>query len=123
MRVVIADDSVLFLERLKTLLQTFEEIEIVGISENGRDVEDKIKTTKPDLAIIDIKMPEKNGIEVIKEIRKENKEVKFMVLTFYCSDQYRKLAIKSGSDYFYSKVDDFDEVQTKVNELIIKSNR
>jgi len=122
MKVLIADDSIIFVERLKSMLQTLEGVDIVGVSENGKDAIDKIKSTKPDLAIIDIKMPKMNGIEVINEIRKENKEIKIITLTFYNSDLYKKLTLSSGSDYFFSKVDEFDKMILKVNELILQES-
>jgi len=123
MRVVIADDSILFLERLKALLQTLKGVEIVGISNNGKDAVDKIKATNPDLAIIDIKMPKMNGIEVINEVRKENKKVKIMVITFYNSELYRKLSLSSGSNYYFSKVDEFDKIIIEVNELMLNKSK
>ena len=118
MRVLIADDSDLILERLKELLCSMETIEIVATKKNGNETLEALRVLKPDLAIIDVKMPGLNGLEVLNEIRKENKSIKVIVLTFFASDYYRQLADLAGADYFFSKVDDFDKVHLAVRDVM-----
>lgn len=120
MRVVIADDSDLILDWLKEMLSAFEGVEIVAALQNGTDALDALMTLKPDLAIIDLKMPGMTGLEVLKEIRKIDKDVKFIILTFYAFDPYRQSAVKAGVDYFFSKVDDSEKVSRVVAELLAK---
>ena len=60
---------------------------------------------------------------VLKEIRKEDKSLKFIILTFYAYDPYRKSAVKAGVDYFFSKVDDFDQVMVVVKRLLEKETK
>ena len=118
MRVLLADDSDLILERLQQMLCPDPRVEIVGTFKNGKDTLAALRILKPDLAIVDIKMPGLSGLEVLHEIRKEDSTVKFIILTFYSSDNYRKLAILSGADYFFSKVDDFEKISGVVSELL-----
>jgi DNA-binding NarL/FixJ family response regulator len=120
MRVLLADDSKLILERLQEMVKMYDHAEIVASLTNGTDTLNAIKLLKPDLAIVDIKMPGMNGLEVLSEIRKEDKTLKFIILTFYSSDYYRKLAIQSGADYFFSKVDDFEKLTMVVAGMIWK---
>jgi DNA-binding NarL/FixJ family response regulator len=120
MRVLLADDSRLMLERLTEMLNMYRDTEIVGSFNNGIDTLAGLRTLKPDLAIVDIKMPGLTGLEVLNEIRKENKTVKIIILTFYSSDYYRKMAIQAGADYFFNKVDDFDEVSMVVAGILWK---
>lgn len=121
MRVVIADDSVLMLERLQQMLNLLEQVEVVGVFQNGSDALDAVQRLKPDLAILDNKMPGLNGIDVIGEIRKENHSVKLMLLTFYSDSYYRMKAMKAGADYFFSKSDDFEKIPGVIAELNISS--
>jgi len=114
MRVLLADDSDLILRRLQEMLIVHNHVEIVGVLRNGTDTLEALRILKPDLAIVDIKMPGLSGLEVLKEIRKEDKIVKFIILTFYSLDYYRQLAIQSGADYFINKADDFDKVSLLV---------
>ena len=118
MRVLLADDSDLILERLKEVLCSIEQVEIVASLRNGNETLEAIKVLKPELVIVDIKMPGLNGLEVLNEIRKDNKSIKFIVLTLFASDYYRQLADLAGADYFFSKVDDFDKVAIAVDDVL-----
>ena len=102
------------------MVSMHKEVEIVAILNNGTDALEAIRKLKPDLAIVDNKMPGLSGLEVLNEIRKEDTTVKFIILTFYSQDYYRKLAIQSGADYFFSKVDDFEKVSHLVEKLAEK---
>jgi len=70
LRVVIADDERPARLFLKTILQSFEDVEIVGCAENGAEAVEIIKSSKPDLALLDLQMPEVSGLEVVKLLRK-----------------------------------------------------
>ena len=118
MKVLLADDSVLILERLQYILRMFQQVEIVGTFANGTDTLEALKVKKPDLAIVDIKMPGMSGLDVLKEIRKVNKAMRFIILTFYTTDYYRELAIREGVDYFFSKSEDFERVSQVVEEMV-----
>jgi len=118
MKVLLADDSVLILERLQYILRMFQQVEIVGTFANGTDTLEALKVKKPDLAIVDIKMPGMSGLDVLKEIRKVNKAMRFIILTFYTTDYYRDLALKEGVDYFFSKSEDFERVSQVVEEMV-----
>jgi DNA-binding NarL/FixJ family response regulator len=121
MRVLLADDSDLILERLTEMLVTYKHLEIVASLKNGTETLNALRTLKPDIAIVDIKMPGLSGLEVLTEIRKEDRNIKFIILTFYSSDFYRNLAEKAGTDYFFNKVDDFDKVSVAVADIICKA--
>ncbi len=120
MKVLLADDSELILERLKEMLSSYKMIDIVGSLKNGTDTLDALRTLKPDLAIVDIKMPGLSGLEVLQRIRKEDKTIKIIILTFYSSDYYRSIALKAGADYFFNKVDEFQEVALVVAGMLLK---
>lgn len=120
MKIVLADDSELMLDWLREMLKAFKQVEIVAAVNNGLDALNALKTHKPGLAIVDMKMPGLSGLEVLKEIRKVDKDVKFIILTFYAFDPYRQSAVTAGVDYFFSKVDDFDKVSQVVAELLEK---
>ena len=70
LRVIIADDERPAREFLKSILREFENVEIVGEAENGSDAVELIKSVKPDLAILDLKMPELSGLDAVKLLRK-----------------------------------------------------
>jgi two-component system response regulator DesR len=126
MKVLLADGSDLILEWLREMLSAFEQVEIVAELKNGNDTLAALRALKPDLAIVDMKMPGLSGLEILIQIRKEDRPVKFIILTFYAFDAYRQSAVKAGVDYYFSKVDDFEQVALVVAELLAKeknSNR
>ncbi len=118
MRVVIADDSDLIRDRLQQMLNQFGQVEIVGSYTNGIDTLHALKELKPDLAIIDVKMPGLTGLQVLSEIRKVDKRVKIIILTFFNSGIYYNMAIEEGADYFFSKANDFEKISLVVTDLI-----
>lgn len=120
MRIILADDSDLIIDRLTAMLAMYSKAEIVGVYSNGTDALEGIRTLSPDLAILDIKMPGLTGLEVTSAARKENKKLRIIILTFYSSEYYKSLAIKSGADFFLNKVDEFDEVSMVVAGLLWK---
>lgn len=123
MKVLLADDSGLILDRLKEMLSMHKHVEVVASLKNGKETLEALRLFKPDLAIVDIKMPELSGLEVLNEIRKENNSTKFIILTLYTSDYYRQLAIQAGADYFFNKADDFEKVSTVVSGMIRETKK
>jgi DNA-binding NarL/FixJ family response regulator len=117
LRVLLADDSDLILTRLQQMVGHNHLAEIAGVFRDGRMALEGLRTLKPDLAILDIKMPGLSGLEVLHEIRKENPVIKVIMLTFYSSENYRNLALRYGADYFFSKVDDFEKISPLLDEL------
>jgi len=120
MRILLADDSALIIGRLQSMLSNYKHVEIVGIVKNGNDTLQALISLKPDLAIVDIKMPGLSGLQVLQEIRKVNKTVKYLILTLYPTEEYRKAAMQAGADYFFSKADDFEKVALVVEEFKLK---
>ena len=119
MKVLLADDSEFILETLREMLSSFEQVEIVKSCSNGTDALEALKMLKPDLAIVDIKMPGLTGIEVLNEIRQQDKTLKFIILTLFSSSYHQQLATQAGVDYFFSKADDFEKIPMVVKELLI----
>ncbi len=122
MKVVLADDSEMILDALREMLNPFSRVEIVATCKNGTDALEAIQTLKPDLAIVDIQMPGLTGLQVLSEIRKDNKTTRFIILTLYSTFYYRELAMKAGADYFFSKADDFEKIREVVEEMIVTEN-
>ncbi|NTW34323.1 MAG: response regulator transcription factor [Bacteroidetes bacterium] len=120
MKILLADDSDLILERLQEMLSMYEQVDIVGSFTNGVEALEALRILKPDLAIIDLKMPGLSGLEVLNEIRKKDKKLKFIIFTFYTSEYYKTMAIKAGTDYFFSKIDDFEKVSKVVEEMMLQ---
>jgi len=103
LRIVIADDERPARSFLKAILQNFEDVEIVGEAENGAEAIEIIKDTKPDLALLDLQMPEGNGIDVVKLLRKSQMPLVAFVTAY---DEYAVRAFEVNAvDYLLKPVE------------------
>jgi len=118
MKIVIADDSSLLRDRIKSLLNGLKEKLVLYEAENGLEALKLIKDEKPDLAILDIRMPGMNGIDVLKKIRELKMKVKVCILTNYPYPQYKKKCFEAGADYFLSKTEDFEKINVVINNML-----
>jgi len=107
MRIVIVDDSDMLRDRVKDALKVVTDIEIVGEAKNGFEALQVIKDTNPDFLILDIRMPELNGISVLKKIKEEGIKSKVLILSNYPYQQYKEKCFEEGADYFIDKNEDF----------------
>jgi YesN/AraC family two-component response regulator len=118
MKILIADDSSLLRDRIKSLLNSLNNDPEVYEAENGVDALHLIREKKPDLVILDIRMPEMNGIEVLKKIRELKMKTKVCILTNYPYPQYKKRCFEAGADYFLRKTEDFEEIEIIVSDML-----
>lgn len=103
LRIVIADDERPARSFLKAILQEFADVEIVGEAENGAEAIEIIKETKPDLALLDLQMPEATGIEVVKILRKSQLPLVAFVTAY---DEYAVQAFNLNAvDYLLKPVE------------------
>jgi DNA-binding NarL/FixJ family response regulator len=98
-RVFIVDDSKQVRERLISLLSDYPEIRIVGQSGNGKEAMNALDAQKPDTVILDIRLPGRNGIQLLGEIKAAHPEITVIMLTNYDFEQYRKQCMQLGADY------------------------
>ena len=101
--VMIADDHSLIREGLKQLLEFDGSIKVVGEASNGVECMDKLSIYNPDVLLLDINMPEMNGIEVLKRMKDENTPIKVLILTVHNEMDYLMKAIDIGVDGYILK--------------------
>ncbi len=99
----IADDHVVVCEGLKLLLESQKNINVVGFAGNGRDVVRKAKNLIPDVIVMDISMPELDGIEATRQICEELKSVKVVILSMYATPEYIYRAMDAGAKGYLLK--------------------
>ncbi|AXB58555.1 response regulator transcription factor [Flavobacterium fluviale] len=102
-RVVLADDHVFVRDGIKSLLENEANIEVVGEAIDGADALEVVEESKPDLLIVDIRMPNLTGIEVVEKLRSENNDVKIIMLSMHESEEYVLKSIKAGADGYLLK--------------------
>jgi DNA-binding NarL/FixJ family response regulator len=102
-KLLLADDQDILTEGLKLLLGAEEDIEIVGTANNGKKAYDLCRIRKPDLVLMDIQMPEVNGVEATAMIKKDFPQTKIIVLTTFNDDEYIFDALKNGASGYMLK--------------------
>ncbi|MCG9793445.1 response regulator transcription factor [Flavobacterium algicola] len=102
-RVVLADDHVFVRDGVKSLLESEQNIIVVGEATDGLEALTVVEETKPDLLIIDIRMPNMTGIEAVDKLRKAGNQVKTIVLSMHDSEEYVLKAINAGADGYLLK--------------------
>ena len=102
-RVLIADDQNILAEGIKSVLETDPSIEVVGIAEDGLQAFEMTTETKPDVVLMDIRMPNMNGVVATKHIKSEYPEVKVVVLTTFDDSDYILNAINNGANGYLLK--------------------
>ena len=110
MRVFVVDDSPLVRERLVALLSEVEGVEVVGTADNAGEGIDSIRKLKPDVAVLDIRMPSGSGIVILEAVKREEGCPCIIMLTNYPYPQYRKKCMDAGADYFFDKSSEFHKV-------------
>ena len=105
LRILIADDHGLVRRGARTILQAHRGWKVVGEAADGREALEKALKLKPDVLVVDISMPELDGVEVIRQIRKSLAETKVLVLTMHESDHMIRRALDAGANGYLLKSD------------------
>ena len=103
MRVIIADDHGIVRSGVRMLLERQSDIQVVGEASDGAEARDMVIREKPDLAILDVKMPKLTGLQATREIREQVPEVAVLILSMYDDDRYLFEALKAGASGYVLK--------------------
>lgn len=106
LRIIIAEDSNVVRKLLTALLSRIEKVEIIGVAPDGEVALRLIRGLKPDVVILDIEMPHLSGLEVLKEVRKDEDD-STVVIIFTSEEAYRDECLMNGANFFLDKVTEF----------------
>lgn len=116
-KVMITDDHVLMREGVKQLLEFDGSIEVIAQAADGVECLECLKTVKPDVLLLDINMPNKNGIEVLEEIKNHNMDVKVLMLTVHNEVEYLLRAVDIGVDGYILKDSESAELKKAIKHI------
>ncbi|MGW6572831.1 response regulator [Streptomyces sp. NPDC054945] len=102
-RVLIVDDQVMVREGFSVLLNAMDGIEVVGEAVDGREAIEQVAALRPDVVLMDIRMPRMNGLEATREIVATDTDAKVLVLTTFDLDEYVYQALRAGASGFLLK--------------------
>ena len=109
-KILIVDDHTVVRDGLSSMLGRQDDFIVVGDAENGKVAVEKYDELKPDVVLMDLRMPEMNGVEAMSDIRCENPNAKFIVLTTFDTDEYIFDAIDAGARGYLLKDASADEL-------------
>jgi DNA-binding NarL/FixJ family response regulator len=109
-KVSIADDHKIFRDGIKMALKDREYLKILWEAEDGRDLMHKLKLKQPDVLLMDIRMPEVDGVNAIGMIRKEYDDIKIIVLTMYDDQEMITKMMEMGANAYLTKTTDPEEI-------------
>ena len=118
MKVLIVDDSKIVCNGLREMLINIANLVVVGEAHNADEAVKAISELKPDVVILDIRLPGPSGIEVLKDIRGKKLPIRVIMLTNYPYPQYRKKCEELGADYFFDKVTEIEKVTEVIEQLV-----
>jgi DNA-binding NarL/FixJ family response regulator len=102
-RVLVCDDQAIVCEGLQIILESAPDIQVVGLAHDGAAALEQIATTRPDLVLMDLKMPGMNGVRGTREIRQQYPHIRVLVLTTYDEDELVFDAIRNGASGYLLK--------------------
>jgi len=117
-QIIIADDHQLFRNGLKLLLNSFPEFEVAGEASNGEELLKLLRTTPADIVLMDINMPEMDGIEATRRGLKINPSVNIIALSMYGEEEYYYKMVDAGAKGFLLKDSDISEVKEAILTVI-----
>lgn len=116
-RVVIADDHALVRAGFCALLQSMPDVQLVGEASNGTEALKLIEQLQPDVAVLDIAMPELNGLDVAARVHKDWPQVRILMLSAHAAAEYARRAIRAGAAGYLLKDADVTELQLAIHAL------
>jgi len=117
-RLVIADDHDLVRDGLRSMLEGEPDFEVVGEAQNGREAFQLCRSLRPDLVLMDVRMPEMDGLEATRAIKREHPEVGVLVVTMHDNPDYMFEAIKGGAAGYVLKDAPRDELIAAVRRAL-----
>jgi DNA-binding NarL/FixJ family response regulator len=116
-KVFIVDDSATIRDRLVTMLDELTQVKVIGQAKDVSEAIKAIQKSKPDVVIIDIRMPGGSGLDVLKNIHREQPDTKIIMLTNYPFAAYRKKCLEAGANFFFDKSTEIDKIPQAFEQI------
>jgi DNA-binding NarL/FixJ family response regulator len=116
-KTLIVDDNVGFRRRVSEILVSESDIEVIGEATDGREALRKVRQLKPNLVLMDVRMPGLNGIDATAQLKREVPETKVIILTRYDLEEYRKAVAASGASGYVVKETVLETLLPTIHEI------
>ncbi|HEV7780504.1 MAG TPA: response regulator transcription factor [Chitinophagaceae bacterium] len=116
--ILIVDDNMNFVDRMINLLEDADNVGYINVSGNYDEARRLLATEEPDVVLLDINLPGKNGIELLKLIRQNKQQCEVIMITNHADDYYRQQCRDLGAKHFLDKSNDFGLVPGIIKEVL-----
>jgi len=116
-RIILADDHKITRQGLRSLIDENNDMEVIAEAENGRDAVELAKQLKPDVIIMDVSMPDLNGVEATRQIVQDNPQMKIIALSMHSDTLFVSEMLKSGASGYLLKDCAFEELEQAIRTV------
>jgi DNA-binding NarL/FixJ family response regulator len=116
--ILIVDDNMNFVDRMIRLLEDTDNIEYISVANNYDEARRLLASEEPDVALLDINLPGKNGIDLLKLISQNNRKIEVIMITNHADGYYKQQCYELGAKYFLDKSNDFSQVPGIIDQLL-----
>ncbi len=117
-RALIADDHAVVRQGLKQILGDTPEMVVAGEATTGQEVLDKVRAETWDVVVLDISMPDRSGLDILKQLRSERPKLPVLVLSMHSEDQYAMRVLKAGASGYLTKDSAPDELVKAIRKVV-----
>ena len=114
---LIVDDSSLVRARIAEKLSRFEHVEVIGSVGDAAEAYNILSIEYPDIVVLDIQLPDGNGIDILKRIKEQHKDTIVVMLTNHAYPAFRAKCLAAGADYFFDKSTEFEKISYVLQSL------
>lgn len=118
LKVLVADDHALIREGLKKILKTAQEISVIREAQNAREVIEELKKGDLDVVILDISLPGKSGLELLKDLKQYYPKLPVLILSMHPEDRFAVRALKAGASGYVTKESAVDELINAIRKVV-----
>jgi DNA-binding NarL/FixJ family response regulator len=117
-KIFLVEDHPVFREGLVQILNSEEDLQVCGTADNANQALRRIARLKPDLVLIDIGLPDKSGLELIKELRMVDRKIKLLVVSMHDEALYADRVLRAGGDGYIMKQEDPEEIVHAIRDIL-----
>lgn len=122
MNIVVVEDSVIIQMQLVTMLSAIKDVRIAGLAGTENDAVNLIKSTKPDLILMDISLERGTGLNVLRTIRNSGNTSKVLMLTNHTESRFRQLSLTLGANGYFDKTKELDQVLVLIKKWQLEAS-